>query len=163
MRQICERLLQGANRDADLENFWKSQVLFVMLAATDGHAKNFSIQIQAGGSFALTPIYDVLSAWPIIGSGANLLAWQDARLAMAFRGKNTHYNLAGILRRHLLATAERDCSIPVDQAELLLDQIIARTPAAIEEVSAMLPRDFPSAVSDAIFRGLTESVRRIGE
>ena len=162
MRQVCERLLQGANRDADLETFWQAQALFLMLAATDGHAKNFSIRIHAGGSFTLTPVYDVLSAWPIIGPGPNQLAWQKARLAMAFRGSNVHYNLAGILRRHLLATAERDCRIPMATAERLLDGLLARTPAAIEEVNAALPGDFPASVADSVFRGLQESALRLG-
>lgn len=162
MRQVCERLLQGANRDADLETFWQAQVLFLMLAATDGHAKNFSIRIHAGGSFTLTPVYDVLSAWPIIGPGPNQLAWQKARLAMAFRDRNAHYNPAGILRRHLLATAERDCRIPAAVAERLLDVLLARTPGAIEEVNAALPSDFPASVADSVFRGLRESALRLG-
>ena len=50
---------------------FRAQLLFFLLAATDGHAKNFSIRILAGGRFQLTPLYDVLSAWPVIGKKAN--------------------------------------------------------------------------------------------
>jgi serine/threonine-protein kinase HipA len=44
-----------------------------MLRAPDGHAKNFSIQLQAGtaGRFRLTPMYDVMSAYPVLGEGPN--------------------------------------------------------------------------------------------
>ncbi|MEA3119615.1 MAG: serine/threonine-protein kinase HipA [Paraburkholderia sp.] len=46
---------------------------FGMLRAPDGHAKNFSIQLQAGtaGRFRLTPMYDVMSAYPVLGEGPN--------------------------------------------------------------------------------------------
>lgn len=160
MGAICERLLQSSARDADLETFWQAQVLFAMLAATDGHAKNFSIRLFAGGSFRLTPVYDVLSAWPIIGKGADRLAWQNARLAMAFRDKNVHYHLAGIRARQLLATAERQCRIPLRRAQALLQHIVERTPRVISEVGAQLPSDFPASVSDSIFAGMERSAAR---
>lgn len=44
-----------------------------MLAAIDGHAKNFSIHLPPEGRFRLTPLYDVISAWPIVGNKANHL------------------------------------------------------------------------------------------
>jgi len=34
-----------------------------LLCATDGHAKNFSIFIGQGGTYRMTPLYDVLSAY----------------------------------------------------------------------------------------------------
>jgi serine/threonine-protein kinase HipA len=48
-----------------------AQLVFWLLAATDGHGTNFLLHQQAGGTFSLTPFYDVLSAWPMIGSGRN--------------------------------------------------------------------------------------------
>jgi serine/threonine-protein kinase HipA len=68
------QVLSGSHRArADLRTLLASQLAFWLLAATDGHAKNFSIRLQAGGAYALTPVYDVLSAWPIIGNGKNQL------------------------------------------------------------------------------------------
>jgi serine/threonine-protein kinase HipA len=46
--------------------------VFWFLATTDGHAKNFSLFLQRR-SFELTPCYDVLSAWPVIGKKARQL------------------------------------------------------------------------------------------
>jgi HipA-like C-terminal domain len=53
----------------DRRAFVKAQLAFWMLCATDGHAKNFSIFHRPQGAFQLTPLYDVLSAWPVIGHG----------------------------------------------------------------------------------------------
>lgn len=43
------------------------QVFQWLIGATDGHAKNFSVFIQAGGSYRLTPFYDIISAFPVLG------------------------------------------------------------------------------------------------
>lgn len=55
--------------------------------APDGHAKNFSIRLHAGGRYALTPLYDVLSAWPIIGTGDGELL---AKVEGAIEGTRAH-------------------------------------------------------------------------
>lgn len=39
-----------------------ANLLFWLLAVIDGHAKN----LLPGGSFRLTPFYDVISAFPLI-------------------------------------------------------------------------------------------------
>jgi serine/threonine-protein kinase HipA len=58
--QISKILQSSDDRDADLATLLQAQLLFWMLAATDGHAKNFSLHLLAGGSFRLTPLYDSL-------------------------------------------------------------------------------------------------------
>ena len=56
-------LLKGADAPAeDQKAFLKAQIVFWLMGATDGHAKNFSIFLGAGGRFVLTPFYDVLTA-----------------------------------------------------------------------------------------------------
>ncbi len=50
--------------DRDRRTFFQAQVLFWMLRATDGHAKNFSIFLRPGGTYELSPLYDVLSCLP---------------------------------------------------------------------------------------------------
>lgn len=50
------KLLLGSRLAAkDREQFFKSQILFWMLAAIDGHGKNFSIFIEPASSFRMTP------------------------------------------------------------------------------------------------------------
>lgn len=78
IKEIMLYLLGSMNAELDRINFMKSQVLFWLLAATDGHAKNFSVFIEASGSYRLTPFYDILSIYPTIGGkGLNI---RDAKL-----------------------------------------------------------------------------------
>jgi serine/threonine-protein kinase HipA len=130
-----------------------------MLAATDGHAKNFSLRILSGGRFQLTPLYDVLSIWPVMGEGVNKISWHNARLAMAMRGKNKHYLLRDIQRRHFNAMAAQ-CGLG-ETAEPLIEEILAATPDVITAVQKDLPKGFPQRVLDAILKGLSESAKRL--
>lgn len=79
-------ILSGSdNASEDRNLFFKTQIIFWLLAATDGHAKNFSIAHLPRNSYHLTPLYNVLSTHPIIGSSHNQIAIQKAKLAMAVR------------------------------------------------------------------------------
>ena len=149
--QTCLELLAGSERaNEDRAHFVLSQLAFWLLAATDGHAKNFSLFHHRGGSFALTPLYDVISAWPIIGKGPNLVPERAAKLAMALHSKNTHYRLHEIHARHWMALAQR-CGVTG-----VWHQMIAMTldvEAAFERVQALLPKDFPVRVWQAVRAG----------
>ena len=59
----------------------KAQIVFWLLAAIDGHAKNFSIFLTPGG-YRLTPLYDVMSAVPY-----DEFPVQKIKLAMAIGNK----------------------------------------------------------------------------
>jgi len=147
------RVLAGSSRpEEDRRNFLRAQLIFWILAATDGHAKNFSLFHERGGGYRLTPFYDVLSAWPIIGSGPNLLAWPKAKLAMAVRSKNAHWKLADIKRRHWEHIGRTG---GLGRDVTWIEQIVDTTPAVIEHVRGLLPPGFPGAVADAIFSGMT--------
>lgn len=60
MQAILRVLNASSHAAADKRAFVKAQMLVWMLAATDGHAKNFSIHLERGGGYRLTPFYDVL-------------------------------------------------------------------------------------------------------
>ncbi|MEO7217808.1 MAG: HipA domain-containing protein, partial [Gemmatimonadaceae bacterium] len=75
IQQSLALLAAGEQRAEDSLVFIKAQVAFWLLAAPDGHAKNFSIFLRRNG-YIMTPLYDVLSAWPIIGKGPNKWAQQ---------------------------------------------------------------------------------------
>jgi hypothetical protein len=59
-------LLGSADALADRRLFLKILVLFWLLGAIDGHGKNFSIFLMAGGGYRLTPAYDIMSAYPLL-------------------------------------------------------------------------------------------------
>jgi serine/threonine-protein kinase HipA len=150
--RTCLDLLGGSvQAEADRVHFTLTQLAFWLLAATDGHAKNFSIFHNRGGSFALTPLYDVISAWPIIGNGPRLISEHDAKLAMAMHSKNTHYELREIRVRHWVTLASR-CGAPGLWEKML--QMVSRVDVALSQVQTRLPNDFPAQVWDAVQAGM---------
>jgi serine/threonine-protein kinase HipA len=154
-------VLSGSERAAlDRRNFYKTQMLFWLLAASDGHAKNFSIAHLSGNRYASTPLYDVLSAHPIIGRGAHHLAAQKVKLAMAVQSKERHYLLSQIQRRHWIAQGQR-IGFSEANVEEMIGELTTRTKDAIDEVAALLPRDFPMDVAEAIFNGMLRLNRKL--
>ena len=148
----CLELLSGSNQaSTDKLAFVKTQLMFWLMAATDGHAKNFSIFLERGGGFRLTPLYDVLSAWPIIGSGLNMVSPRRGKLAMALRGKNVHYNLHDIHSRHWQTLAKQS---GVPDAFEHMEALVMQVPYALAQIADLLPEDFPRAVFNAVRRGM---------
>lgn len=159
IRDIMALLLGARDARADRRIFFKTQILFWMLAATDGHAKNSSVFIEPGGRYSLTPLYDLLSAYPIMGTGANQLSPQKLRMAMAVYSRSRHYHWARMLRRQWFTTASV-CDF-ASEVETLITELIAQTPNVIASVSANLPDGFPGAVSDPILRGLVKAAEQL--
>jgi serine/threonine-protein kinase HipA len=157
--EIASVLAHSERAEQDLAVLLQAQILFWMLAATDGHAKNFSLRLLPRGQYRLTPLYDVMSIWPIMGAAPNQLRWHKAKLAMAVTGKNRHYLLKDIQRRHFNAMAPKCGYVP--NAEPLIERILGRVQGAIEEVNARLVSGFPQRVVDKIFGGLQESAARL--
>lgn len=156
VRTIMKLLATSKNPDRDRRTFFQAQVLFWMLRATDGHAKNFSIFLRPGGAYELSPLYDVLSAYPVIGRGANQLSPFKAKMAMAVRSKNAHWVMRDIVRRHWLAVGKEHGVMAPDGrgAEVVLDDMVEKTPEVVRSVRAMLPEKFPQHVADSILNGL---------
>jgi serine/threonine-protein kinase HipA len=150
-------LQQSVEATRDLRTMMASQILFWMLRAPDGHAKNFSIHLLPGGRYRLTPLYDVMSAFPVMGDGPNQWSPRELKLAMALIGKNRHYKADQIQRRHFNSTA-RHVGFG-ETAEPLLHELISRTPAIIDDVQRVLPSDFSQEVADKLLGGLQASAR----
>ena len=152
--------LRGSEHAAiDRSNFLTVQLLFWLLAAPDGHAKNFSLFLEPQGRFRLTPFYDIMSAWPVIGKGARQIPWRKVKMAMALHSKNVHYRMAEIQRRHWNVAA-KDNALGAD-FEPIIQRFIDITPTAISSVAAQLPKEFPAHLSDRIFAGLRAQVERL--
>lgn len=153
---VMDLLLGSQDAAQDRESFFTAQILFWILAAPDGHAKNFSVFIERGGRFRLTPLYDIMSAYPVLGKGTGHIPPQKLKMAMSFSGKSRHYEWEKIHPGHIQETARR-CGI-----ESILDAILAKLareiPKAIEETSRSLPKDFPAEVSDTMYEGMTKRI-----
>ena len=79
---------------------------------------------------------------------------------MALLGKNRHYEMQGIQRRHFNSTVQKVGY--ASTAEPIIEEILVRTPAVIAEVQAELPQDFSPRVLDAILGGLEKAARTLG-
>lgn len=153
-------VLGGSERaEENLTTLLTSQVLFWLMAAPDGHAKNFSIRLLPEGRYTLAPLYDVMSIWPVEGGGANQFSLHKASLAMALQGKNKHYRFADVQRRHFNSTAAR-YFLRTD-AEDVIERVLACTNGAIDAVAARLPPGFPERIAAAIFSGITRSAEQL--
>jgi len=147
--QIMALLNESKKREQDRDNFMKTQIVFLLLAAIDGHAKNFSITWRHTG-FEMTPLYDILSAQPFLDKGTFQL--EKLKMAMAV-GDNRHWKLRDIYRRHLLQTAKH-CRYDVQKMEHLIDETIKQVPGVIDVVSKSLNKGFPKDIAQSIFAGM---------
>lgn len=152
--RIMEVLAGSKDAARDRFNFFKAQIVFWLLAAPDGHAKNFSIFHLPGGEFKLTPFYDVLSAHPLLGGGPSQFSPFKIKLAMAVKGtKDYHYRMKDVLRKHWISHADRT-GLGQGAAEQMIQELTGNLDSVIDEVSRQIPDGFPLKVADTIFAGL---------
>jgi serine/threonine-protein kinase HipA len=141
-------------------DFFRTQILFWCLCAIDGRAKNFSFFLAAQGRYHLTPCYDALSAFPVLGKKAGQLSPNKVKMAMAVPGENRrHYNWDSIVYRYWQYLAKR-CGI-ADRLDALIAELKAATPEVIAKVESLLPGEFPASVADPILKGLLASMQRL--
>lgn len=158
--RIMELLFGSDDAEQDRKNFFKTQIIFWVLAATDGHGKNFSITLLPRGSYRATPVYDVLSIHPVIGTGKNKIPPQKAKLAMAVRGSTNHYLIEKIQRRHWMAQAQQ-VGLGAAAAEELIEEVIETMESVIGEVGKLLQDDFPMDVAEAVFNGMKRQIAKL--
>lgn len=158
IESIMRLLLGSAESTKDRDIFFSAQVLFYLLAAIDGHAKNFSLHIEAGSRYRLTPLYDIMSAHPLIAN--KQLQAKKIKMAMVLKGKNNHYHWYDIQRRHFSDTA-KIAKYSVQRAEQILNEMLEKVDTVIQQVSDKLPNKFPNKIYEPIFEGMQLAKRRI--
>ena len=161
IRRIMDVLLGSTNAEKDRLTFFRTQMLFWVLGAIDGHAKNFSVFLEAGGSYRLAPLYDILSAYPIMGGGHGRLPMQKIKMAMAVYGANRHFEWSRIEPRHWVETGRR-CGIAEETTRGLMNEIGEITESVLERVGQRIPSSFPNELQEAILSGVKSSARRLG-
>lgn len=156
--QPIMKLLEGSkNAIADRKRFMKSVFLFWVLGAIDGHAKNFSVKLEAGGRYELTPLYDVLSAYPI--AAKRQLEWKAIKMAMSLKGKNRHYLWDNIQPRHWLAMASL-CQFSEVEMQEIMDEACDKMEKVIADVEQHLPKGFPLKMCEDVFSGMRKIKQR---
>jgi len=149
--RIMELLKSSLRPEADRKQFMQTVFLFWLLGAIDGHGKNFSIFLEQGGRFRLTPIYDVISAYPL--AEKRQVEYRNMKMAMALNGKNKHYAWHEIMPRHWFDESKK-VDFPETEMQAIIDQTIETIDTVITDVSSRLPDNFPADISKSIFDGL---------
>lgn len=154
-------VLKGSDMPGkDQRSLLKALIVFWLLGATDGHAKNFSIALRPGARFNLAPLYDVMSLQPAVDAGQ--VRRRQFKTALAI-GDNRHYVVDEIRPRHFAQTAQRN-GIPAATVDEICAELAEAAEPAIEQVLASLPKDFPEPLAQSIvggFRGRIEVMERV--
>ena len=151
-------LLKGSDTPMeDSKAFLKSQILFWLIGATDGHGKNFSLFLRPGGSYSLTPLYDILTAQPSLDNG--LIRRNQMKLAMSV-GNNNHYKINGVHSRHFLQTC-RKAGLPDTITKDSLEEMRAIAEQAIATVETALPGGFPEQIHVSVTNAIKAKLNRL--
>ena len=136
----------------DRLTFMKAQIVFWLLAAIDGHAKNFSLFLTPGG-YRLTPLYDVMSATPYPELSAHKI-----KLAMAM-GNMRHYRIKEIQPRHFYQTAQKAGIGEQDMDDLMSDLLVGLDDAKVQVTALAKDAGMPEATKQLILDGVTRRAR----
>lgn len=146
-------LLKGSDQPtADRITVLKAQMLFWLIGATDGHAKNFSIFLGPGGSVHLTPLYDVLTAQPSFET--KQIDRRQMRLAMSV-GTNRHYRIGEIRGRHFVQTGKA-AGLAESVVLATIEEMAETAKRALQKVENTLPTDFPPALHGSVSKGMMD-------
>lgn len=149
-------LLKGSDTPMeDQEIFLKAQLVFWLMGATDGHAKNFSVFLSPGGSYRMTPLYDILTAQPALN--ARQIERKQMKMAMSV-GNSRHYRFDQIHGRHFVQTAMR-AGLSKKRATSIIEEIEAKAPEALEMAAQTLPKGFPTIVVDIVSDAVNDRLR----
>lgn len=155
--EIMELLRASDDPTVDRLVFFKANVLFWLMGATDGHAKNFSLGLLPGGRFRLTPLYDVLTVQPTVD--ARQLERKDFKLAMRW-GNSNHYRVHDIVGRHVIETG-----LAAGLSREAVTQAIAElhdvTDQALETATQALPDGFSDQLADSVGTTLKKRLQRL--
>lgn len=155
--QILDLLKGSDTPDEDRRTVLKAQILFWLIGATDGHAKNFSIFLGPGGSYRLTPLYDVLSAQPSLD--ARQIERKQIKLAMAV-GATNHYRIEEIQGRHFIETGIA-AGLSKTTVQTVIEEVAAAADGVMERLADELPSRFPKSIHAAVSKAVLARLRTL--
>ncbi|MDE1347511.1 HipA domain-containing protein [Vibrio aestuarianus] len=157
--KIVDVLSLSAQSKANNHDFFKFMILQCLLGATDGHLKNFSVHIDPGGHYQLTPFYDLLSAYPAVGNRG--LNKRKLKLAMGLQASRGYkYHISKICLRHIEQTASQ-FGISNANCHEIVYAFLAQFSSALSSIDNRFPEKEFSRVKDAIFQHATEIVGKL--
>ncbi len=155
---ICELLMaSSAEPESDRVRFIEAMALNWLLAASDGHAKNYSLLHAWGPQARFAPLYDVITVlpYPQLTSGRNTLA-------MSIGGERLVEKING---EHWRRLAREVGAAPTEVLELV-SSLASRLPRAVEalvdrEDGAAHARPALARLAAAVIEHCTHSARRL--
>lgn len=152
-------LLKGSDTAIeDQETFLKAQIVFWLMGATDAHAKNFSLYLGPGGSYRMTPLYDIVTAQGALD--ARQIERKQMKMAMSV-GNSRHYRFDQIHGRHFVQTAMR-AGLSQKRAVAVIEEVAVRAPEALDFAANALPDGFPTAIVDSVGMALKGRLGGLG-
>ena len=153
-------LLRGSDEQSmDRSDFLKANILFWLIGATDGHAKNFSLCIFPGGRFKMAPLYDLLTVQPLVDK--RRIERKHFRLAMRM-GKSGKYRVTDIIRRHIVETG-MNAGFSKNAVHQIFDDISSQADTALESTISALPEGFPTEIADSVANAFKARARLLQE
>ncbi len=154
------KLLTGSDHpEQDRLNFLKANILFWLMGAVDGQAKNFSIFLRPGGAFEMTPIYDVLSVQPSFDRV--LFDRPQYRMSMKV-GKRGRYRVFDIRGKDFVYTAGR-AGYSRNQIDAVFEDIADERESAFSTTIAAQSSKIPDALMESIRAGFERRMERLQE
>lgn len=153
--QILDLLRGSDTPDEDRKTVLKAQLLFWLIGATDGHAKNFSVFLSPGGTYRLTPLYDILTVQPSLD--AHQIERKHMKLAMSV-GDHNHYRIDGIRGRHFFQTGMA-ARLSKSMIRAAIEEIAGTADTAFEQLAGDLPQHVPEAIPTSVRKAVTARLR----
>ena len=154
---ILKLLGSSDNPLEDQAAFLKSQIIFWLIGATDGHAKNFSIFLRPGGRFGMTPFYDVLTAQPTFD--ARQIPNNKYKLAMS-AGNSRKYQILNLGGRHIVETA-KEAGLGPALIDKVLRDVMHMAEKAPEQALSMMPDGLAIATHASVTNAMEVRLRSL--
>jgi serine/threonine-protein kinase HipA len=143
---IMELLMGSDQPHQDRLQFVRAQIVNYLLCATDGHGKNYSLFLTSGG-YSMTPIYDVLSAYPAYED--RQIQLKQIKMAMA-AGNKHRYKWHNLSIRHFLQTAN-NCGLAPREFDKIIEDIKLKAFKKLRDQIPM-PTGFNKSVYESIMK-----------
>lgn len=154
---ILDLLQSSDDPMQDQADFFKSQIIFWLIGATDGHGKNFSISLKPGGGFTLTPFYDVLSAQPVFDK--KQISHNKYKLAMSV-GNSRKYQILRIHGRHFVETA-KEAGIGPTIITKIINEVMTDAKSAPDYALEKMPKDFAGEIHESIVAAINSRLHQL--
>ena len=133
-----------------------------LIAATDGHAKNYSLLLKPDGAHHLAPMYDVASIAPYVDAGN----WRNKppKLAMSIGGENRAGRVsAGNIARMVELCGLADLGITTDGCVRLMTLYADLIPDKLEMVFDDLSRTSSAGAAAELRTHMVEPIAKLCE